>query len=617
MGHYDLPWLVQNAATAVVATALLSILIASYLYLRGSNQVPDTDNPSTQPGDHPILKNHSSHKAFKTPFANYGSIRTFYRPHAHKEKLAAIADLPLLVFVHGLGGSLAQYGPLLNSLVNIAPCFGIDLPGHGLSRFSPETPDGYSTSALKVLWRTAIQDICEQHGHKKVVLIGHSYGCSIAALLAVDSRFTVEVAGIIAICPKAAPPTQPETLKYKVFLSLPDSWLSAFRWWDKRGGVNSTSVNRFVGEGAGIDLRRLQLRYNAAFKTPVWKRTAMGALPEYDARGHAIGGIPGQEAWSKIRVPLFLVAGEADKVTKPSELAEIVSFLHKPGKSLPGFTKSDPVPTAATTPPPPSDETTGLAPNLTTTRTLSSSVLKTATLPFPAAHALLYDHRTYRTVAGLIEDFLSSHVSPHLSLGWQLQQLTTTGKWDVKNLEKWQRTPAVSGPIANNLLRGLKTLREQDTEHTPSKFVAKWKDTIYAVIDISHDAPVYSTRTLEEGGIQYHKFPTVSKIPPTPTEVADFIALVDRLRAEMEAKDNTEAKKAVAVHCHYGFNRTGFFICSYLIERRGYGVQEALDAFREAKPPGIRHDHFVDALWVRHTVGLKRAPTLKLDDSEG
>ena len=220
----------------------------------------------------------------------------------------------------------------------------------------------------------------------------------------------------------------------------------------------------------------------------------------------------------------------------------------------------------------------------------------------------------------------------------QLQQLTTTFKWDVKNLEKWTSTLAVSGPIANNMLRALKTLREHDPIHNPTTFTATWSDTIYAVIDISHDTPVYRTRTLEDGGIQYHKFPTVSKIPPNPRETASFIALVDRLRAEMAEKDalaassspiNTttandshptaapvlprNATKAVAVHCHYGYNRTGFLICAYLIERAGYGVQRALDAFRVAKPPGIRHEHFVDALWVRYAVGLKRAPTLRLD----
>ena len=428
MGAYDISWLGQGI---LVVVGLATVVTAAFLYTRTA-QEPGNDYVSeTQNGDHLVLKDHSRMRQFKTIFATYGSLRTFYRPHAHHEKLDGIADLPLLVFIHGLGGSLDQFGPLLGSLVNVAPCFGIELPGHGVSKFDPEDYEAYTTSAIKVLWRSAIQEVCAQHGHKKVVLIGHSYGCSVAALLATDPRLKLDVAGIIALCPKAAPPSYGDTIKYKAFLSLPDSWLNLFRGWDKRGGVDSTSVRRFVGEGAGIDLRKLQLRYNGAFQTPVWKRTAFGALPEYDAMGRAIGGTPGKDTWARIRVPLFLIAGEADRVTEPSELAEIASFLQKPNKSIPGNSGSEPIPVANSNQASPpksaeltsSDTTAGILPDIITTKTASSTVLKTATLPAPAAHALLYDHRTYRTVAGLIEDFLAAHVSPHLSLGWQVSSV--------------------------------------------------------------------------------------------------------------------------------------------------------------------------------------------------
>lgn len=69
-------------------------------------------------------------------------------------------------------------------------------------------------------------------------------------------------------------------------------------------------------------------------------------------------------------------------------------------------------------------------------------------------------------------------------------------------------------------------------------------------------------------------------------------------------------RPVVGVHCHYGFNRTGFLIVSYLIERLGFRVQDAIDEFERQRPPGIRHGHFIDTLFVRYCVGLKRAPTL-------
>lgn len=234
-------------------------------------------------------------------------------------------------------------------------------------------------------------------------------------------------------------------------------------------------------------------------------------------------------------------------------------------------------------------------------------VLKTSILPAPASHALLYDPTTHRTLAGLIQTFLYDHIDSRLSLGWQLQHLTTGGKWDVKNLAKWQAVRPVSEPIAG-IFRAMKTLRQIDATHCPDCFVRQWSGKIKAVIDISHESPVYDPKNLDEGGIEYHKFPTVSKIPPTPEETRDFIKLVDRLRS---ATPNAGFEHAlIGVHCHYGFNRTGFFICSYLIEREGYGVQRAIDEFGEHRPPGIRHEHFLDTLFMRYCVGLKRAPTL-------
>ena len=591
-------------------------------YLRQPRHIKSEADDDTDQEDqfHPLLKANSSIRSYTTSSAVYPSIRTFYRPHAHKEKLQAIADLPLLVFIHGLGGTLPQFCPLLGSLINVAPCFGLELPGHGHSAFEPTDYSAYTIEAFAAVWKVAIEEICSSHGHDKVVLIGHSMGCSIAALLATYSNFNPDVKGIVAICPKGSPPSQSQTKQFARFLSLPDWALDIFRWADRRGGEESASVKRFVGEGAGRDMKRLQLKFNEQFKTAVWKRSALGMFASYDSSGQAHGGMPGRETWSKIRTPLFLIAGEADTVTKPSEVADIVSYLqNSPRPNGPTTAKPLPVSQAADgmnarRDRKASDATFGLAPTVSEKRTHHDLVLKTAIIPAPASHALLYDHATYRTVAGLIEDFLASHVSSQLNLGWQLQQLTTSGKWDVKNLEKWRRTQNVSGSIHNNLFRALKTLREQDEVHTPKKFLETWKNEIYAVVDISHETPVYDTKALEAGGVAYYKFPTVSKVPPAVTEVRDFIALVDRIRAEMEGKGSEESRKAIGVHCHYGYNRTGFFIASYLIEKEKMDVEAAVDEFTKAKPPGIKHDHFVDTLYVRYCVGLRKASTFKIED---
>lgn len=619
-------------AVSITCGALLGagVLYFSYSYLFPTGRNPDEISLEQE---HPSLKDYLSTRSYTTKYATYPSIRTFYHAHVHAEKLQAIADLPLLVFIHGLGGSLPQFAPLLGSLANVAPCFGIELPGHGSSAYSPKDYKAYTIEAFGELWSNAIQDICREHNHQKVVLIAHSLGCSIAAILATTKSFPISIAGIVDLCPKATPPGRSETVNARRLLALPDAALDLLRMMDRRGGVNSRSVKRMAGDAAGVDLRRLQLSYNKSFKTPVWKRSTIGCLPQYSPSGEATGGLPGKQVWEKIQVPLFLVAGEADTVTKPKEVDKIIAFLQSRNSDSHTnvLVNEGPVPVSDSSPmanaddPPPDtpsasltqseasgnepradDRQFGIAPSTREVSSHNSNIIKTAILPSPAAHALMYDHSTYRTVAGLIEDFLARYVSPQLSLGWQLQQLTTTGKWDVKNLEKWKRVTPVSDLIGTGgIFRALKTLREQDEEHSPSLFLQKWSDRIFAVIDISHDSPVYDTKALERGGVEYHKFPTVSKVPPTPLEVQDFIALVDRLRLE-----GGHDGKAIGVHCHYGYNRTGFFIACYLIEKMGYRPQDAVDEFARAKPPGIRHDHFIDTLFMRYHVGLKKAPTM-------
>lgn len=54
-----------------------------------------------------------------------------------------------------------------------------------------------------------------------------------------------------------------------------------------------------------------------------------------------------------------------------------------------------------------------------------------------------------------------------------------------------------------------------------------------------------------------------------------------------------------AVLLNAGFNRTGFVVCSYLVQALGMSVNEALAAFEQARPPGVKHQRFVNELHRR------------------
>ena len=594
-----------------------------------------SDAESTDPG---LLKKHSSFDSYTTSFANYPSIRTFYRPHPQADKLPSKpTPLPLLVFIHGLGGSLAQFNPLLTSLVNVAPCLGIDLPGCGRSAFSPTSWDAYTPKALAELLSVVIKRHCDLSECQGAILIGHSMGCSLSALVASTAlsskaQQNVEVLAVVGICPQATAPSDKQIALFEKLLLVPTPIFDIWRTWDRRGGPESPSVARFVGKEADIEVKKLQARFNKQSQTAVWRRMASGLLPSRPASKTPEKGMPGVEVWASLKLPLFLIAGEGDSVTKPDQVVKIGRALGKVDRQTGAQSTESPLQSPEKDTVSNGDEehvsqdekrqSKALVTELTVIGNEAQSqssvpsysrrrqVLKTSILPFPASHGLLYDPATYRTLAGLIHTFLYEHVDTRLSLGWQLQHLSTEGKWDVKNLAKWQAVRPVSEPIAG-IFRAMKTLREIDDTHCPDIFVRNWKGKIKAVIDISHESPVYDPKGLE-GGIDYHKFPTVSKIPPTSEEAKDFIKLVDRLRAQPpETRSGSEKDHAlIGVHCHYGFNRTGFFICCYLIEKERFGVQQAIDEFAKHRPPGIRHEHFLDQLFVRYCVGLKRAPTL-------
>ncbi|KAI9731517.1 MAG: hypothetical protein M1834_004637 [Cirrosporium novae-zelandiae] len=597
-----------------------------------------TDAASTDPG---LLKKYSTWESYLTSKATYPAIRTFYRPHPHADKLPSkLKPMPLLVFIHGLGGSLAQFHPLMTSLVNVAPCLGIDLPGCGLSKFSPKNWEAYTIEALVELIAVIIESYREYDTDQGVILISHSLGCSLSALLASKTsplrpKISQRIIGMIAICPKATPPPESEVKIARKLLCVPNPIFDIWRRWDRHGGLNSKSVARYVGRDADTDTKKLQVRFNEQSKTAVFRRIALGSLPIYDSLGNPLGGMPGREVWAGLEVPILLIAGEADTVTKPMEVAKIANFLgsfvdlppdEKTGSyTLPDATSATLSMDGSINDAHQNDEKYGLEPVVVEANGVEQDsennvqirkVIKTSILPAPASHALLYDVATYRTVAGLIQSFLADHIDKRLSLGWQLQHLTSGGKWDVKNLAKWKAVEPVGGPIAGTF-RAMKTLREIDEVHSPAKFTENWRDKIKAVVDISHESPVYNPAGLERGGVEYHKFPTVSKIPPTIEEVRDFINLVNRLLGYDPHHDHNDADMAkkredhrlIGVHCHYGFNRTGFFISSYLIEQKGFSVQEAIEEFQKQRPPGIRHEHFIDALYVRYCVGLKRTPT--------
>lgn len=294
-----------------------------------------TDANTTDP---PLLRSHSEIKPYKAARTGvtYPGIRIFYRRHPKADELPRDpAPLPLLVFIHGLGGSVAQFHPLLTSLSNSASCLAIDFPGCGRSQFAPTSWDAYSPECLIDLAETIINDYREED--QGVVLIGHSMGTAIAARIA-NKKYPhhslppSSVMGVVAICPVAGPLPESATRAFRRLLWLPDFIFNLWRAWDGWGGPESASVKRFVGPGGDLEARQLQYRFNRQSRTPVFRRMAWGLLPVF-IQGKPTGGLWGSASWSDLDVPIFLVGGQYDKVTPPEIIREIEELLKATDKA--------------------------------------------------------------------------------------------------------------------------------------------------------------------------------------------------------------------------------------------------------------------------------------------
>jgi len=83
-------------------------------------------------------------------------------------------------------------------------------------------------------------------------------------------------------------------------------------------------------------------------------------------------------------------------------------------------------------------------------------------------------------------------------------------------------------------------------------------------------------------GVQYLLVQLVAKeLPPL-----EFVREVGQAASNYWAAHDDY----IAIHCAYGFNRTGFVVCSYLIEYCGLSVEEALNSFASSRPPGVKHE---------------------------
>lgn len=516
--------------------------------------------------------------------------------------LGELEESPIILFIHGLGGQMSQFEPVMSLLSQCLEILALDLPGFGDSRlkfakdhlrnslFSEKEIHDITTSvgamaaddfAIDNLVNIIIQFIRQfVPPNKKLIIVGHSMGTHL--LIKLSSKLDkLKVEGMVLLSPpplhndiaEPASANKPNHLGFfSLFIMKVPAFFNLFRVWDRLPGLFSTSVSRQLTDQAKLYTRVRQFRWNLDIDTNILLKYIRGfKKATYSELITAVSKFNNNPRDPRTYEKTLLVGGKDDKVTPIRVLGEVHGFLQDYWQRK------------------------------------VSHVVEIQN----AGHALLLSKPEF--ISGLILNHLELNFPERLHLlpAWvlKLKAEISGDKWGMKNEMKWLQTQSISANITRKRgsekapLLGMKTLREGDAHHSPTVIEDKFygasanqstiDGNLIAIVDISADIPPYSPKKFEK--ILYYKCATVSKVVPDHVAIRRFIQLIDDIFAS-----STTENPLIAVHCHYGFNRTGFLICCYLIERLGWSVKEAIDGYRAAKPPGIKHPHFIDALYVRY-----------------
>lgn len=176
----------------------------------------------------------------------------------------------------------------------------------------------------------------------------------------------------------------------------------------------------------------------------------------------------------------------------------------------------------------------------------------------------------------------------------------------LSKLQKWADYPSVGNPVNPTKFLPMKTPMsleiisnwslEQPPKHslTVPELLSSQDVTgrcVGMIIDLANHECLYAEDL--PGSLEYTHIQLVAKVLP-PFEAINAVAAA---AAEFWARRPGDY---IAIHCAYGFNRTGFVVCSYLCQECGLTVPEALESFAQARPPGVKHGKFVDELYARY-----------------
>ncbi|CAL8467586.1 g7124 [Coccomyxa elongata] len=186
----------------------------------------------------------------------------------------------------------------------------------------------------------------------------------------------------------------------------------------------------------------------------------------------------------------------------------------------------------------------------------------------------------------------------------------------LQKLQKWADYPSYGEPVNPTRFLPMKTPMsseiienwslDQPPQHvlTIQSLLKDQREkgrTVGLMIDLSNHETLYAEDLQAVEGLDYVHIPLIAKAFPPAQAITQVIKTAKSYWKE-------HPKNFIGIHCAYGFNRTGFVVCAYLIQVCRLNVQEALAAFGAARPPGVKHEKFVVELSRRYSSRLPSVP---------
>ncbi|XP_071448287.1 RNA/RNP complex-1-interacting phosphatase isoform X2 [Hetaerina americana] len=125
---------------------------------------------------------------------------------------------------------------------------------------------------------------------------------------------------------------------------------------------------------------------------------------------------------------------------------------------------------------------------------------------------------------------------------------------------------------------------------TPSMLMAKVPN-LAGIIDVTNTIHYYDNRVILNNGILHEKIQCPGHVVPPAHVVESFQKVMQRMWTTAES-----GGKLVGVHCTHGINRTGYLVCRYLIECRGFQPEDAIRLFAESRGHGIERQNYLSDL---------------------